>query len=892
MKTIMKKVLLLLTAIGLVISAISMVYALGSEEGKNISTYYEFPNAKVKKVDDNYNYEKGELIKNNSDPHYAFIEKGLGKFFIKGYTGNPILTNEDEPIFLKTVGDQVQIGFELYEDINRLAGNEKLSIVADNDGYDGEMGTQTSNEGMGKGTLIIKHKNYQGRIIGPKEYKDYLNGVAKGANTKLIACEEGDYEVALDYVINNDAAWFFKENKYKIYLKFKIRNGNCMIFPKEIDTGKELINKSITEKGFYLDLANSHFLDTIVKKEMLTGDNSGLSSDVRYNRAATDGEEFVEEGIYTISVYNNYTKESTEKKICIGRNELLKANTVTGIPIEEINRQLLLGAKINRDGTIEFVEKKNEEKTNSSDTILQHNYLNSLLLTSSYNEYYIGLSTLGLIIISLIILFIITISKKSECDSIIEIKKDAIEDKELQNAKIKSIQYKKRIKVIVSIIVIVSLLMGLVWYGLYREKRSITQYNMNTIKEINKQQSDLNVLQSLEVKEEKVYDITTRKIEVTEIRNEQIEEEIDNRKENYVDYEFDINKITNLSDTKLLAYVRDNVYNVAVKSLDSDDYFVENVSVIYISQEYIDELEFNSKENLYFGYKLSDLDEQFVGKKYIFTVNEIGETIATESEAYFSDAYEKVLKNIAIGSGVILVCVTASALTGGVAPAVSTIFAASAKTGTAFALSSGTLGGVSVAVLKGIETGDINEAIKAGAVAGSEGFKWGAVSGAVIGGAGQAVALHGATLNGLTMNEAAIIQKETGYPLDVIKQFSSMDQYKICKEADLTTQMVNGKLALVRNIDLKFVDDKGRTNLERMKKGLAAIDPNTGSSYELHHVGQKMDSTLAILTDAEHMQGGNNSIWHIIGKASEIDRDVFDGERIAFWKSMAMNLGG
>lgn len=104
--------------------------------------------------------------------------------------------------------------------------------------------------------------------------------------------------------------------------------------------------------------------------------------------------------------------------------------------------------------------------------------------------------------------------------------------------------------------------------------------------------------------------------------------------------------------------------------------------------------------------------------------------------------------------------------------------------------------------------------------------------------------------------------------------------------------MVNDKLALVRDIDLKFVDDKGRTNLERMQKGLAAIDPNTGLSYELHHVGQKMDSTLAILTEAEHMQGGNNSLWHAIGKESEIDRAIFDKERIAFWKSLAMRLGG
>lgn len=354
------------------------------------------------------------------------------------------------------------------------------------------------------------------------------------------------------------------------------------------------------------------------------------------------------------------------------------------------------------------------------------------------------------------------------------------------------------------------------------------------------------------------------------------------------------NTYNSLKDSNLLKYVEDSIYENAINALDSDMYFVENVKAVYISKEYIEELDYNSKKNIYFGYTLQELDEQFQGKKYYFTVDDNGKTVVKEVENISDDdSYNKIIKNVAIGTGVILICVTVSVVTAGAgAPAVSMIFAASAKSATTFALSSGAIGGVTAGIAKGIETGDVKESVKAGLLAGSEGFKWGAVSGAVVGGAGKAVALKGATLNGLTMNEAAVIQKESGYPLDVIKQFKSMDQYNICKDAGLTTQMVNDKLALVREIDLKFVDDKGRTNLERMQKGLAALDPNTGISYELHHVGQKMDSTLAILTEAEHMQGGNNSLWHAIGKESEIDRAIFDKERIAFWKSLAMRLGG
>ena len=353
--------------------------------------------------------------------------------------------------------------------------------------------------------------------------------------------------------------------------------------------------------------------------------------------------------------------------------------------------------------------------------------------------------------------------------------------------------------------------------------------------------------------------------------------------------ESDIPDFQGLDDPTLLRYVQDDVYDELVDSLDSDEYFVENVSAVYVSKEYLEELAFNSQSNIFFGYTLEELDEQFQGTRYVFTLSEDGGTGVEPFEAY-DDTYERVIKNVAVGTGVILLCVTVSVVTAGSAPAVSMIFAASAKTGAAFALSSGGLGGVSAGVVKGFQTGDFDEAIKAGALAGSEGFKWGAISGAVGGGATEAIGLKGATLNGLTMNEAATIQKESQYPLDVIKGFASMDQYQICKDAGLATHMVDGKAALVRNIDLNFTDELGRTNLERMQQGMAALDPKTGLSYQLHHIGQRQDSTLAILTEAEHMQGGNNLIWHLWEGESQIDRVAFAAQRQSFWKSAAKLL--
>ena len=349
-----------------------------------------------------------------------------------------------------------------------------------------------------------------------------------------------------------------------------------------------------------------------------------------------------------------------------------------------------------------------------------------------------------------------------------------------------------------------------------------------------------------------------------------------------------------LNDPNLLRYMEDSIYAGVVQNLNSEEYFVENVEAVYVSQEYLDELEYNSKSNIYFGYTIDELDALFQGEKYVFTLDEEGKTTVTAFEPY-DDTYDKALMKVAIGTGVILVCVTVSVVTGGIgtgaAAAVSTIFSAAAKGSAIMASSGGLISGVTSGIVTGLQTEDFDQALHAAAESGSEGFMWGAVAGAVSGGVGEAVNLHGATLNGLTMGQAAKIQKESGFPLDVIKEFSSMEQYNVCKSAGLTPCLINGKTELIRNIDLNFVDEMGRTNIQRMEQGLAALDP-TGKSYELHHIGQKADSTLAILTHAEHMEGRNNEIWHILDGPTEVHGpgNTWNTQRQDFWKALAKIL--
>ena len=207
----------------------------------------------------------------------------------------------------------------------------------------------------------------------------------------------------------------------------------------------------------------------------------------------------------------------------------------------------------------------------------------------------------------------------------------------------------------------------------------------------------------------------------------------------------DVPTFTGLNDPTLLQYIEDSVYSDLAAEFASEDYIIENVKATYVSKEYLEEVAYNSQANIFFGYTLAELDAQFQGTRYVFTLGDNGETTVVPFEKY-DDTYEKVLKNVAIGTGVILVCVTVSVVTGGAGLApVSMVFAASAKTATSFAISGALFGGVSAGVVEGIKTQDFDSALKAAALGGSEGFKWGAISGALVGGASELSAIHRAS---------------------------------------------------------------------------------------------------------------------------------------------------
>lgn len=195
-------------------------------------------------------------------------------------------------------------------------------------------------------------------------------------------------------------------------------------------------------------------------------------------------------------------------------------------------------------------------------------------------------------------------------------------------------------------------------------------------------------------------------------------------------------EFSGLDDSNLLLYVEDSVGAKLDQNMVAKGYQIESVNASYVSKEYLEELSYNSQENMYFGYALSDIDAQFQGERYVFTLGDNGETTVKAYEAY-DDTFEKITKNLAVGTGVMLLTVTASALAGGTATSV--VLAVSAKSAATAALSSGALAGLSSGLIEYIGNGDAKKSLKTAAASGAEAFKWGAFGGAIAGGISKAL---------------------------------------------------------------------------------------------------------------------------------------------------------
>lgn len=324
----------------------------GSEDNKY---YYD----KVVNTGLDNGYSESNSIK-EGDPHFGWK---LGRFVVSGFTSR---AGDDVPVFLKNSGDQVELSFQLNQSIDSLNGDDKRKISGDGNGYDEYFGIPKTD--FGHGALITKHTDYQNASTDPTVSTEYLSSVKVGANTHIDMYEEGDYEVALDYEIESPGILPFRPayNNYRIFFKFKVRNSNTMMFLFDTATNNELFNGSVTSSGFRIDMAGSHYLDVSVKREVLNSTGDGLTEDVRFNKTATDGAVFEDEGIYTVTVKNpNTGEEATTKRIYVGTNDAMKASVANNMTLAEAQERIAEGATVADDGSLRSASKKIDASANA-----------------------------------------------------------------------------------------------------------------------------------------------------------------------------------------------------------------------------------------------------------------------------------------------------------------------------------------------------------------------------------------------------------------------------------------------------------------------------------------------------------------------------------------------
>ncbi len=278
------------------------------------------------KTDD---YNAGKPI-GGGDPHQGI---NLGYFRVNGYTVDKIY--DEKRIFLKNFGDTVTLWYELEQDIDKLDGNEKLTIADDKKDCDSRF-PEIKTTDFHRGALLIRHTDRWGNETITK-YFNFLEADSRtDANTQIELFEEGDYNVVLDYAIK-DSDGIDSYYYYTVSFDFGIRNGNCMFYVFDKSTGNELADNAVASEGIRIDLAKSQYLDFEVTRTAIIDRLTGKTEDTRAKKPDKDGAEYTEPGIYTFKVSHNTIPDmSVTKTYYIGTDPYLKLMSISGKTLKEV----------------------------------------------------------------------------------------------------------------------------------------------------------------------------------------------------------------------------------------------------------------------------------------------------------------------------------------------------------------------------------------------------------------------------------------------------------------------------------------------------------------------------------------------------------------------------
>ena len=235
----------------------------------------------------------------------------LGRFIITGYT------EEENGVYLKTLGDEVTLIYDIDQDINALNGNPKMFIAEDNEARDDPFGYDEKGASFGQGALLVQfdeHAHHDKTLIPP--YTNYLAANDAGvANTSIEINEEGTYEVALDYLIRT-SGFGGKTEGYRTYFTFEVKNGDGIAFLRDVTTQYELQNYSVTENGFFVDFGKSNAIKVYITRQNIN--INGTALDTREDRPVSSDKHFTKHGYYIIQMTNTETQRTVTKHIFVG----------------------------------------------------------------------------------------------------------------------------------------------------------------------------------------------------------------------------------------------------------------------------------------------------------------------------------------------------------------------------------------------------------------------------------------------------------------------------------------------------------------------------------------------------------------------------------------------
>ena len=89
--------------------------------------------------------------------------------------------------------------------------------------------------------------------------------------------------------------------------------------------------------------------------------------------------------------------------------------------------------------------------------------------------------------------------------------------------------------------------------------------------------------------------------------------------------------------------------------------------------------------------------------------------------------------------------------------------------------------------------------------------------------------------------------------------------------------------------DPNFVDNLGRSNVQRMEQGLAPIGID-GKSVNIHHIDQTNNGTLMEILATEHQLNYSNLHTNVGQYPSQINRGEFNNWRRGYWNWRSNHL--